>query len=398
MRLDLRQMMLAALLCLPAPAQYAGIERGKALLAAAKFGDTKAARRLLQTPAHLNLRDLRGLSAVDWAAANGNQDLAQALVSAGARVTGNTVDLAKANGFQQLAQWLAAQLRPPVSLRRKEATAALAKAAAKGDLKALSKALRDGAEVNAKGADGLTPLMQTVRGGHIEAALLLVDRGADPGSLSPPVPAAVAAGLARMNPPAVTVSKESLLTIRKDAARIVAAAQDARLKDAAARAEKAVNRLWERWAFTTPEVETGSAEYVASVRGIEEALARTAQYPTPDSAALIEDVAADLELKLAHCIATGQPLGGAVRVRVRTLRGAEEVTAWQVLFAPKIFESALDQAADVFPRFSSPTEVEAPPGRYLLWARNPQTGAVAGKTTVKIGGAKGVFEIDLPVP
>ena len=106
----LRQMMLVALLCLPAPAQYTGIDRGKALLNAAKFGDTKAARRLLDGPVHLNLRDLRGLSPVDWAAANGNLQLAQALAAAGARVTGNTVDRAKANGFGQLAQWLTTQL------------------------------------------------------------------------------------------------------------------------------------------------------------------------------------------------------------------------------------------------------------------------------------------------
>ena len=64
----MRRVLLALLLSCPAAAQYATLERGRALVQAAKLGETEKALRLLRDPALVNLRDLRGLTALEWAA------------------------------------------------------------------------------------------------------------------------------------------------------------------------------------------------------------------------------------------------------------------------------------------------------------------------------------------
>ena len=247
-------------------------------------------------------------------------------------------------------------------------------------------------------------MMLAARGSHTEAALLLADRGAERRSLEraakPGAAQAIASALSQIEPSLEALPKSSFFQIRSLSAKIASGAQDPRLRDAAARAEKAVTRLWDRWAFTPSGANAGSPEYTASIYEMERLLsdlARDAARYGADAVSLIDAIAVDLETKLAHCIATGEPLGGVVRVRVHTRRGGGEVSNWRVFFAPKIFESMLEKAADAFPRFSSPTEIEIVPGRYLLWAKDPESDAVSERTTVRVGGTKDMT-IDLAVP
>jgi hypothetical protein len=402
----MRRVLLALIVSCPAAGEYATLERGRALLQAAKLGETETALRLLREPTLVNVRDLRGLTALEWAASAGDPKLAEALAEEGARISSKAIDLAAANGHAKLAGWLENKLRPaPVALRRKEANSALFRAASGGKLKDIRKALKAGAEVDAANDAGMTAFMLAARGGHIEAALLLADRGADrrplEGDAKPGAAQALAAALSQMEPSFEALPKASFFRIRSLAAQIASSAQDTRLRDAAARAEKAVTRLWDRWAFAPSGASGGSPEYTASIYETEALLSDLAKQSSRDEAesiSLMDGIAVDLETKLAHCIATGEPLGGVVRVRVHTRRGGGEVSNWRVFFVPKIFESMPDKAADAFPRFSSPTEIEIVPGRYLLWAKNPESDAVSERTTVRIGGTKETMTIDLAVP
>lgn len=52
-------------------------------------------------------------------------------------------------------------------------------AAGNGNLAAVKQYLQDGADVNARTKDGLTPLMFAARDGHLDVVKYLVDKGAD---------------------------------------------------------------------------------------------------------------------------------------------------------------------------------------------------------------------------
>jgi hypothetical protein len=118
----------------------------------------------------------------------------------------------------------------------------------------------------------------------------------------------------------------------------------------------------------------------------------------PDLAATMQSVADDLEAKLEHCRASGGKLGGSIRVRVRTVRGAVESRSWQVFYMPKVLEAAGGASPDLFPQLSSPTEDTLVPGRYVMWVRNPATARLGERTVVKVGEGRSELLLDLPVP
>ena len=62
---------------------------------------------------------------------------------------------------------------------RGEGVPELARAAGRGEVKKISLLIDEGADVNGKDRNGLTPLMHAARGGHAEAVELLLERGAD---------------------------------------------------------------------------------------------------------------------------------------------------------------------------------------------------------------------------
>jgi hypothetical protein len=96
----------------------------------------------------------------------------------------------------------------------------------------------------------------------------------------------------------------------------------------------------------------------------------------------------DLAVKCEHCLIAG--LAATVRIEVRTAKDL------QVLYAPALAFAVMSREAAAFPRLTSPTEEDLPPGRYVLWARDPKTGKVSEPQTYKIGGGRKEIVIDLP--
>jgi len=109
-------------------------------------------------------------------------------------------------------------------------------------------------------------------------------------------------------------------------------------------------------------------------------------------------IAEDLEIKLEHCTRSGGKLGGSVVVRVRSVRGSDEIKNWQVFYMPRVLEAAGNAAPERFPRLSSPTDETLVPGRYVMWLRNPNTNAVGERTIVKVGECRKELLLELPVP
>jgi hypothetical protein len=113
---------------------------------------------------------------------------------------------------------------------------------------------------------------------------------------------------------------------------------------------------------------------------------------------ILRRVADDLKIKADHCRKTGVGLGGLVTLVVRTKRGGQELRDLQVLYIPKILEVVKDARPDLFPKFSSPTSCPLPPGRYVMWTREPQSNRTGERTVVRVGDGKDTIEWDLPAP
>jgi len=114
------------------------------------------------------------------------------------------------------------------------------------------------------------------------------------------------------------------------------------------------------------------------------------------SAEVLEDVTRDLEAKVDHCKRLSIGMGGTVRLRVNTVRAAQVVSDWQVLYLLK-FDEWLKTPPRNFPRMSSPTETSVEPGRYWVWARDPATGKTSQPVLAEVAGQPALV-LDLPVP
>lgn len=181
-----------------------------ALTEAAKIGHTDIVKLLLDKAADINTKDKDGRSPLVWAAAKMHADLVKLLVERGADVNAkdkgeltalcvtarfdrgdvfflledqrghvaNPWDKDYRNGFTQAAL----QRRSDIAkfLIRSGANVTLTVAAMLGDKIEIQRLLAAGCDVNAKEADdGLTPLMGAAAQGHVDAARLLIEKGAD---------------------------------------------------------------------------------------------------------------------------------------------------------------------------------------------------------------------------
>ena len=113
------------------------------------------------------------------------------------------------------------------------------------------------------------------------------------------------------------------------------------------------------------------------------------------SAAAVEDVALDLEAKVAHA-AGSIGMGGTVVLRVNTRRDGVDVRNLEVQYIPKFFEFVKGATATSFPGASAPVERPVPPGRYVLWAVSPRTGERSALRRVDVCGQPEVV-VDLAV-
>ena len=416
------------------------------LLESAKLGDLARVEQLIASGASVGASDRRGFTPLMWASVSGNVAVANLLLESGAAVDARSNDgltalmLASANGFTDVARALILRgadvnaARNGVKARQfaverghtdiaallDEAEglgSKLLRAAAEGNDTGVRQLLASGAPVNVTDERGLTALMMAARNGNLGMMQALLSRGADASvrdgqgqgvfewtELSTATSKYVVAfltdhGVARetprrataVEPPQVKASLEALAVL---VSRIPPAS--APLRAAQRRAATALLQLQAlsaKWPADSPE------DYRDNLSGDVKALERALTTGNVDAlVATTESVAEDLEVKLEHCNRSGGKLGGSVTVRVRTVKGRDEIASWQVFYMPRVFEAAPNASPDLFPQLSSPTEDTLVPGRYVMWARDPVSSRVGERTVVKVGEGKKELVLDLPVP
>jgi uncharacterized protein len=131
----------------------AGIGAADAPVAdAAARGDREAVKALLKNAADVNAAQGDGMTALHWAAMNGDAELAQMLITAGANIKATT---------------------------RLGAYTALYLASQQGRGTVIQALIKAGADVHAGTPNGTTPLMAAAASGEIDAVRALVEAGAD---------------------------------------------------------------------------------------------------------------------------------------------------------------------------------------------------------------------------
>jgi uncharacterized protein len=153
---------------------------------AAARGDRDAVKALLKQAADVNAAQGDGMTALHWAAMNGDLDLAQMLIVAGANVRATTrlgsytpLYLASQQGHGAVIQALikgGADARAATP----NGTTPLMVAAASGEIDAVRTLLDGGADVNAKdGVRAQTPIMYAAASNRAAVVELLAAKGAD---------------------------------------------------------------------------------------------------------------------------------------------------------------------------------------------------------------------------
>jgi hypothetical protein len=230
-----------------------------------------------------------------------------------------------------------------------------------------------------------------VRSVMLAVGLILVPPAAAAPQAAPPPTQAAGPGQTAPSPAPLVDSLRALKTLLS---RIPASTTAIRLDRI--RADTFVTQLLDlsaKWPANSP------LDYRANLAADVAALEAALNGGNPQRlGATLQAIGDDLEIKLEHCTKSGGKLGGSVVVRVRTVRGSEEIRNWQVFYMPKVLEAAGNTTPDLFPQLSSPTSETIVPGRYAMWLRDPATNAVGARTIVKVGEGKKDLILDLPVP
>ena len=153
---------------------------------AAMRGDAEAVRALLADGADVNAAHGDGMTALHWAALNGNAEIARLLIGAGAALGAGTrlgahtpLHVAARAGHGEIVAILAGAGADAAALTETGA-APLHFAAAAGDVRAVTVLLEHGAPVDAQEPEwGQTPLMFAAALGRTEAVVALLEAGAD---------------------------------------------------------------------------------------------------------------------------------------------------------------------------------------------------------------------------
>ena len=155
---------------------------------AAARGDLEAVRSLVKGGADVNAAQGDGMTALHWAAVNGDAEMAEILIHVPASVSAVTslgrytpLHLASVGGHARVVKALLAEGADPNALTSTGAVTALQFAAGSGIVEAVAALLDAGAEVNrAERQWGHTALMFAVEGNRADAVRMLLQRGADP--------------------------------------------------------------------------------------------------------------------------------------------------------------------------------------------------------------------------
>jgi ankyrin repeat protein len=153
---------------------------------AAARGDREAVKALLKKAADVNAAQGDGMTALHWAAMNGDAELAQMLIVAGANIRAATrlgtytpLYLASQHGHAGVIQALVTA-GADVTAGTPNGTTPLMVAAASGAVEAVRLLIEHGSEVNAKdGVRAQTPLMYAAASNRAAVIELLASKGAD---------------------------------------------------------------------------------------------------------------------------------------------------------------------------------------------------------------------------
>jgi hypothetical protein len=109
----------------------------------------------------------------------------------------------------------------------------------------------------------------------------------------------------------------------------------------------------------------------------------------------LDTVLDDLYLKINACLLNGGKAVGSVSVIVHTKKSGIEVPNWRVVCTAKILLLYHNYSPTAFPQLSSPTKWQIPPGNYIMWAENPETGRKSSTQEIPVDRNQ---ECDLAVP
>jgi uncharacterized protein len=163
------------------------IARMATMADAAMANDAARVSALLETGADVNAREGDGMTALHWAAKNGNARIAQVLIAAGASLEARTrigdhtpLHVASAAGSAPVVEALL-DAGAAVDVVTTTGATPLHFAAGSGSAEAVAMLLEHGAAVDAREPVwGQTPLMFAAAGGRTEVIEVLLEHGADP--------------------------------------------------------------------------------------------------------------------------------------------------------------------------------------------------------------------------
>ena len=146
------------------------------LMTAARVGTAEGVASLLAHGANVNAREhSKGQTALMWAAAENHADVVQTLIDAGADVHArSTTDYTAENARE------GERLRDLAIGRKVDTFTAFAFAARGGHIETLEVLLEAGADVNGTLSGGMSGLVLAVASARFDAAVFLLERGADP--------------------------------------------------------------------------------------------------------------------------------------------------------------------------------------------------------------------------
>src|SRR5579875_399220 len=141
------------------------------LMRAARVGNLEAVKVLLDHGADPNVKEnFRGQTALMWASAEGHAEVMKALLAKGAEPNVRSYDR-----DTKLPNMEAGTPTAPIY---RGGLTALTFAARQGQMEAAGGLIGGGADINAKDADGNSPLVLAILNSHYDLAQMLIDRGA----------------------------------------------------------------------------------------------------------------------------------------------------------------------------------------------------------------------------
>lgn len=145
------------------------------------------------------------------------------------------------------------------------------------------------------------------------------------------------------------------------------------------RAKRALDTLNQRVPGVTREItwlagragEGVPESMVKNLEGLVDALRHSENSGTAKE--ILEEVRQDIAIKWAVCRQSPEGMAIQVPLIVRTWTAGEprsEAPRWNVHYLSAPLASS-DLPGESFPTFSSPTTISLPPGRYVVWAQDP---------------------------